>query len=239
MRRLLVAAAVGLAVLVPAGSPVASAAATTSVPVIVCPTSNGASGVPSPVGPSVRVPRSAAHLVLYSSTSGYIQILGPKGLSCRADIGMDSTATIIASLSGDGRAIGHGGVEAVGYPSCVGCILSLACPFFPAALKALHDDYKGVSCGSQPVGQTVRRLSTEVVAFWDPAGEYVSSHSESFVPSNSPYPTNGVAVYETHHFKGYSYPIAMEAICVLPATERALCTAVLDEFLSIQVGKFS
>ena len=241
MRRVLIAAALWVAVLVSALVPIASAAPTATVAVLVCATSVGVNSSPKPVESSARVPPSASQLVVYSATSGYIQILGPKGLSCQAGIGADGTGSITASFSGDAQGIGRGGGEAVAYPACGGCILTLACPFFPAALRALHNQYKGtLSCGSQPLGQTVRRVSTDAVAFSDPAGEYVSPKANSLVPSNSPYPTNGVVVYETYLYKGrYANSTAMEALCVLPAAEHAVCTVVLNEFLATQVRKFT
>ena len=77
-------------------------------------------------------------------------------------------------------------MSVVAYPTCLECQLTLACPFFPAALKALHSNYPGTSCGKQPLGQTVRRLSPDAVAFSDPAGEYVPTQTGSLVPSNAP-----------------------------------------------------
>jgi len=167
-------------------------------------------------------------------------MLGPRHLDCQGSIGADGGANITAfngsSVSGG---IGHGAVTAVAYPTCYGCQVTLACPFFPAALKALHNTYPGMSCGKQPLGQTVRRLSPDAVAFSDPAGEYVSSQAGSLVPSNSPYPTNGVIVYETYRYRGNPNTTAMGAACVLPASQHAVCTVVLDEFLATQVKHFT
>jgi hypothetical protein len=96
-----------------------------------------------------------------------------------------------------------------------------------------------MSCGRQPLGQQLRRLSTDVVAIYDPAGEDVPSTSGGLVPSDSAYPTNGVVVYATYRYHGYTDTTAMEAVCVLPASQHAVCTAVLNEFLTTQVTKFT
>lgn len=218
----------------------ADAAPTAHVPVIVCPTSVGASGPPAPVASSATVPASAAHLFVYSTTNAYLQVLGPRGLACRAAIGADGNATITVFHPYSNGGIAKGGVSAVADPACVSCLLTLACPFFPAAMAALHKDYGTVlRCPSQPLGQVVRRLSAEAVAFSDPAEEYVPARSESLVPSDSPYPTNGVVVYGTYLFRNrYRDSTAMEAVCVLPASEHAVCTDVLNELLATQVRKF-
>ena len=238
MRRALIAAAFGLTVVV-VPVPTASATTTATVPVIVCPTSLAISSPQTPVASSVTVPASAAGLVLYSATSAYIQILGPKNLACQAGIGADGTGTITAlPAHSDNQGIRYGGIEAVAYPTCMRCLLILACPFFPAALKAARHD--GYSCPVQPLGQVVHRLSSHTVAFSDPPGEYVPPASQSLVPSDSRYPTNGVVVYASYLYRGrYPNSTAMEAVCVLPASDHGTCTAVLNEFLTTQVKKFT
>jgi hypothetical protein len=239
MRRVLIAVALGLAFMV-APVAAASAAETATVPVVVRATTLGVNNSPTPVASSAIVPASAAHLMVYSTTSGYLQILGPKNLDCQGGIAADGNGSITASPSGDSQDLGHDGVEAIVYPACVGCMLTLACPFFPAALRALRNQYRGsLSCASQPLGQTVRRLSPDAVAFSDPAGEYAPSQAESLVPSNGPYPTNGVVVYETYRYRGYLDSTAMAAACVLPASQHAVCTVVLNEFLATQVKHFT
>lgn len=234
MTRLVIATAVGLALQV-GPIPVARAASTARVPVVVCPTTLGINSAQTPVASSALVPASAAHLAVYSATSGYIQILGPKHLACQAGIGADGTSSITAEPPySHNQDIGHGGVAAVVYPACAGCILTLTCPYFTAARKAALQDH--FSCPVQPLGQMIHRLSSIAVAFSDPPGEYVPPHSGSMVPSNSPYPTNGIVVYDSYLYKGrYPNTSGMEAVCVLPANEHAICTAVLDEFLATQV----
>lgn len=242
MRRVLIATALGVAALVSAPFPLANAAPTATVPVVVCATSDGVNNSPTSVAPSAKVPASAADLVVYSTTSGYLQVLAPRRFSCRGSIGADGGASLIASALSpfySPSGLSNGGVSAEAIPTCVGCQLLLACPFFPVALRALTREYPGMSCGRQPLGQQVRRLSTDVVAIYDPAGEDVPSSSGGLVPSDSTYPTNGVVVYATYRYRGYTDTTAMEAVCVLPTSQHAVCTAVLNEFLTTQVPKFT
>jgi hypothetical protein len=218
--------------------PSAGADATVSVPVIVCPTSVGIDLPPSPVADSARVPASAAHLEMYSATSAAIQVLGLRGSYCNASIGADGNSSIIVvPAGGNPQNVRHGGMTAVIYPACVGCMWDLACPFFPALAQAEAKLYG--KCPAQPLGQEVHRLSAETVAFYDPPGEYVPSASDELVPSNSPYPANGVVVYGNYKYKGATNPMAMGTVCVLPVTEHAMCTAVLDEFLATEARAFS
>lgn len=216
----------------------ADAVPTVHVPVIVCPTTMGISSPSEPVASSASVPASAAHLVVYSTTNAYLQVLGPRGLACQAGIGADGNASITVSHPYSNGGMAEGGISAIADPACASCFLELACPFFPAAMVALHKDYGGVlRCPPQPLGQVTTRLSAKVVAFSDPAGEYVPSGPyglKSLVPFNSPFPTNGVVAYPL-----YREETAIAAVCVLPPSDHAICTDVLNEFLATQVRKFT
>ena len=231
----LVTVAMTLAIL---STPISSATVprTATVPVIVCPTRAGTNSPPVPVPSSAMVPASAAHLVVYSARSAYIQVLGPKGMLCHAGIGADGSGSITArpSRSSD---LKQGGIAAVAYPACTGCILELACPFFAAARKAAAQD--GFPCPPQPPGQKTARLSAVAIAISDPPGEHVSPSAGSLVPSDSPYPTNGVVVYAPYTDNGHRGSAALEAVCVLPVSKHATCSAVLNEFLATQVKKFT
>lgn len=217
----------------------AAAARTETVPVVVCPTTDGVNDPPKPVPASVRVPERAAHLEVYSTTSGYFQILGPQGMACQGTIGADATTTITVARPGPAFALAGGGVAAVAYPTCALCQLELACPFFPAALTALHREYAGTACASRPPGLTVHRLSSETLRFFAPAGEHIRPNTSGLVPSGSPYSTYGVVVYATYRFRGTRETTTMEAVCVLPETKHPVCSELLDEFLATQVKKFT
>lgn len=236
MRHFVIVLAVVAAVAVLPG-PVAGATTTTvTIPVIVCPTTEGVNNPPTPVSSTAKVPAAAAHLVVYSSTSAAIQLLGLHAWACHAGIGADGSSSITAMPPNE-QAVTDGGMAALIYPTCQGCMLTLACPFFPVALKELRSE--GMSpCGTQPHGQMVRRLTPYAVAIYDPPGEGVPPDSGGLVPSHSPYPTNGVVVYGAYVWKHYHESVAMEAVCVLPASEHATCTTVLNEFLFSQADKF-
>lgn len=222
-----------------AGLASAGASPTARVPVVVCPTTLGVDSPQTPVAATAEVPSAAAHLVMYSATSGYIQILGPKGLACHAVIAADGGGSISAYHPyGKDQSIGNGGVTAVMEPACMGCIITLACPFFAAARKAAAQDH--FTCPVQPLGQVIYRLSAVAVAYYDPAGEYVPPNSGSLVPSNSRYPTNGVVAYGTYVYKGrYTNTTAAAAVCVLPGSAHAECTSVLNEFLAVEAKNLS
>jgi hypothetical protein len=220
-----------------AASAAETAVTAVTVPVIVCPTTVGVNNPPTPVPAAARVPAVAAHLAVYSATSAAIQLLGPTGWACHASIGADGSSGITAVPPDRSIAINDGGVAALIDPACRGCMLSLACPFFPAAMRDLRHEAL-LPCGPQPRGQVVHYLSPWSVAISDPAGEAVPKNSGGLVPSDSLYPTNGVVVYGAYTWKQYHVAVAMEAVCVLPASEHSSCTAVLDEFLSAQAEKF-
>ena len=120
-------------------------------------------------------------------------------------------------------------------------MLDLACPFFPMAEQLFEKAYGKMQCTLQPKGQSVYRLGADAVAFSDPPGEYVPTLDRALVPNDSPYPTNGVVLFYSvlsyvvqngqRHRDG-SYWTALDAVCVLPASERHICTEVLNEFVA-------
>jgi hypothetical protein len=246
-RAVIVLAFLPLVLAAPAGA-ASKPTPTATVPVLVCPTEVMADTVPTPVASSARVPASAAHLVVYSSINGYIQVLGLRDWVCEAGVGSDGAGITVAPSTTEG--IGGGGVEAAANPGgCQGCLLGLACPFFPAALKAMHTEEPGEPCTRQPLGQVTHQLSAYAVAFADPAGETVSMCPGpgerptpcGIVPSDSPYPTNGVVIYwpygSSQAGKVAANNFAADAVCVLPASEHATCTVILNEFLATQMKR--
>ena len=95
-------------------------------------------------------------------------------------------------------------------------------------------------CRRGEVWAVIDRLSSDAVAFSDPAGEAVPK-ADDLVPNNSPYPTNGVVLYYklpsyqvtngVRRFTG-DYWTARGAVCALPPDKHQICTAVLNEFLA-------
>jgi hypothetical protein len=84
--------------------PTNAAGPTVTVPVLVCPTGVQAETVPTPVGSSARVPASAAHLVVYSSINGYIQILGQPHWACQAGVGSDGASITVMPITSHAKA---------------------------------------------------------------------------------------------------------------------------------------
>jgi hypothetical protein len=114
-------------------------------------------------------------------------------------------------------------------------MLFLACPFFPVAKQF------GGQCAPQPKGQVVYRLGADAVAFSDPPGEYVPALDRWLVPNDSPKPTNGIVLFyrvpsyivqDGHRRRDGNYWTALDAVCVLPASQHNICTEVLNEFLA-------
>jgi len=134
----------------------------------------------------------------------------------------------------------RGGVEASSSGDDSAAASLAACSFFPKAMLAVLQDPRtaAVGCPAQPPGQTVHRLSPEAVAIFDPAGEDVPVNPASLVPDDSPYPTNGVVVYGIQVSHGRSMAVAIQAVCVLPSSERGICDVVLSYLLATQPKKF-
>ncbi len=216
----------------------AGAASSTSVPVVICPTGVGVATVPVPVPATARVPVTAAHLSLYSSVNADLEVLGPAGSACQASIGADGNTTVdvwpVANLYGT---LAKGGVAALYYPACVGCQLAFACQFFAGARRQLKaDGYP--ACDARPLGEVVRTVRPYAVSFTDPPGEHVPYKGEGLVPSDSAYPTDGVAVYGSYPYHGHRADVVLGAACVLPVGQHAACMAVLKAFVALQARRF-
>jgi hypothetical protein len=231
-----------LAVLVAAASPALPAdtvSTTVTVPLVVCPTTVGVPVSPETVPPTARVAPQAARLTMYSAISGFAQVLAPPNFLCQAIIGADGGASLTAwNPTSISETTARGGVSDMVIPACEGCMLSLACPFFADAEKTLNQVH-GPTCLRSPRGQVVRRLNAYTVEFWDPAGEHAPfSERNSLVPSTTLYAVNGVVVYGTYPYKKYRPDVSFGAVCVLPASEHAACTAILNQFLASENKAF-
>lgn len=235
----LLTAAVAVAVLAPGAagcgsakpaqvaSPAPTAAAgpvTASLPVVSCPTSLGVDqpAVPLPRTRPVSVPQAlAAGLSLYADTQGVMQILGPKGWSCTAAYGADGSGGVTVYPRGAGASspVAIAGSET---SACAGCTLSQACPLFPSAAKALRSAL-GLACPARsPAAETVAPIAAGIVAFEDPPGVKGAGQ-----PSGGRYPANGVLTYHPSAPDG-----SWQETCTLPASEKDVCTAVLNTFVS-------
>jgi hypothetical protein len=222
----------------------ATAAPAAAVPVVVCDTSSGGPPLtPAPLPSNADVPVGDRNLEVYSLVAGSFQVLAPRTMGCEGTVGADGTTLISV---GPNEPTGPWAAPAVGVtayviPACYGCMLDLACPFFPVAAQLLEKGYGNMQCTPQPKGQSVYRLGSDAVAFSDPPGEYVPTLDRALVPNDSPYPTNGVVLFyrvPLVHRPRRSQPpwrlhwTALDAVCVLPASGHHVCTEVLNEFVA-------
>jgi pimeloyl-ACP methyl ester carboxylesterase len=197
---------------------------TANLPVISCQTSLGVDrpSVPLPLTRAVAVPQAlAAGLSVYADTQWVMELLGPKGWSCAAAYGVDGTGGVTVFPSG---AAPSSPTEVNGSETsaCVGCTLSQACPLFPSAAQAWQSDF-GQACPTRPPdAETVTPIAAGIVTFEDPAG--VKGDGQ---PSGGQYPAHGVMTYHPSAPDG-----SWQETCTLSATEKEVCPAVLNAFVS-------
>jgi len=235
-----IGAAVGVTVamfssLVTTGAAAANTTASSStVPLVVCPTSSGINSPAKhlPRTATVMVPASlVGQLAAYSDNQGEMFVLAPRGWACQAEVGADSSESVTAYPRGvpqptqpwphQAEAVTSGVI-----PACVGCYLTQACTFFPSADKTLRVDFGStIKCPRRPSREAVERLSATVVAFSDPPGVKGTSG-----PSGGAYPALGVVTYKAQSADA-AYGSWMET-CTLPKAEHSLCSAVVNEFVA-------
>jgi hypothetical protein len=207
---------------------------------VVCPTTYGvtppAISPPLPTTMVVEVPSSQAKdLEIFTDSAGRMKLLGLTGWTCRAEYGADGSGgvavyqpgtTLSESAFGAGWALSADStVEAIvgsQTSACQGCGQSQACPLFQSAAHDFASDF-GRSCPeSRPATEEVDQLSAGVAAFEDPPGVTGAGS-----PSGGAFPANGVETY----YAGSEFGSWLDT-CTLPGTEKALCTTVLDNFVS-------
>jgi hypothetical protein len=76
----------------------------------------------------------------------------------------------------------------------------------------------------QPPGEVITRLSNVAVAFEDPPHVHGTGD-----PSGGVLPANGVMVYRPSPSSGFPF---FEETCVLPVSEHAVCTVLLNDVLA-------
>lgn len=197
---------------------------TASLPVVSCPTSMGIAR------PAVRLPRSrpvavpqvlAADLSVYADNQGVMELLGPKGWNCAAAIGADGSGgvTVYPAGAGPSSPVAITGSET---SACVGCTLAQACQLFPSAATALRSAIGQACPARRPATETVATIAAGIVTFEDPPG--VKGDGQ---PSGGEYPANGVMTYHPTAQDG-----SWQETCTLPASEKNVCTAVLNTFVA-------
>jgi hypothetical protein len=219
--------------------PVASLAAptpetsrTARIPVVACPTSFGlpdetmgpvASTMTATVTPAV-----AARITFYGN--GTLALLGPKGWSCEAAVGVDGSASM--TITPPGQPIPAGSpppdrqaVTAYTGGACVGCIATMACGLFPEAWKLFEQP--GLSCPTTtPAGELVTRPVPRSAIFEDPPG--VAGTGE---PSGGLYRALGLLVFDPGTGaagSGGDFPSALKITCTLPDAMAAICDEIVE-----------
>jgi hypothetical protein len=159
--------------------------------------------------------RSTAGLVAYTNT--VLFLIGPRAMRCSGVVGADGGSSVIVWPRGQRSPRQHSrgdGLTLDVIPACVGCMAAAACPFFPSFARHL-----GSPCPSGvPAGETVERLSSNVVAYEDPPGVAGDGW-----PSGGSDPANGIVGIKGRDGVVYS------ATCTLRASEHDICTASLND----------
>ena len=209
-----------------------------SLPVVACPTSYGvqpapaAKSVPSTLG--ATVPQDLeSQLSVYADEAGIMDVLAPTGWDCTASVGADGSSLVSVTPNGEvlpdnSTSLPAGSTDEaiVGTQNggCQGCANSQACPYFTAAAQAL-----GSPCTStQPSDESIVPISSTVVSFSDPPNTAGGGD-----PSGGEYPANAVMTYVIGPpGSNANYVTSWLETCTLPYSQQALCTAVLNDFVS-------
>jgi hypothetical protein len=216
------------------------------VPVRVCPAMAGAAWGRGPRIPRTRViaepPTIARQVAVFTDAYSVQSILGPRGWRCVASYAADGSGGITIYAPGERspgffphfttNKSGLRGLHVFAQPSCVGCYLQMACPYFKRALVRAHRWFHGprqATC-RVPRHERVRTLSATLVRVIDPrrvtgnnypsGGGYVALGNVFFSDSKSAAGTSG------------SYFMT----CALPSRDHAICYASLHWFAGHWVG---
>ncbi len=162
------------------------------------------------------------------SVRSLLPIVAPRGWGCAAEVGADGS-TVVTAYPPGGSASGLATVSAYDASLCQSCIYFAMCPYVPKAVTAFAADGYGACSPTRPPRQTETWLSgsphtrSGVLEFTDPAGAG---------GSGKPYPTIGLLLYRLPGRPGTPFGLdrASTITCTVPAVDRSLCTAVLDEF---------
>ena len=208
------------------------------VPVRVCPAATGSAWGKGPKIPQTRaiaVPRSIANQVaVYTDEYSVQSVLGPRGWKCIASYGADGSGGITVYAPSErspgffphftSNKSGLRGINVFAQPSCVGCYLQMACPYFKRALMAVHRWFHGPGAAKcrVPSHERVRKLSATLVSVVDPprvTGNNYPSGGRYFAIGN-------VFFSNSRSDRGPSGSYFMT--CALPSRDHALCYASLN-----------
>lgn len=199
------------------------------VPVVACASSYGA-GPPTglPVFPHTIRPGLPAHLAkmlaYYTNNQRTLApVLGPRGWDCEVQVGADGTTGLDIYPPGKSPApsgTGHPGVQAASDSACQGCVYSTVCSLVPGAGQQLG--FAMLPCDPRPKGEVVTWLSGSPKNNHVPVRDVIGFE----IPGQGP--TNGVVLYDYQSGQG---GMASQETCTLPAGQRPVCTAILNDFV--------
>jgi serine/threonine-protein kinase len=215
---------------------VSSGTAVTSalLPVMACPSTYGAGGVPPAAYPSAErmaLPAGlAGKVALYSDQGRSARpALGPAGWGCSVQVAADGSLVVSVFPPGE-SATGPMLVEAYRVPACVGCMYDAVCPLIPYAGKIF-----GSGLGSCPAGRVPGEVVTwlagpkayatrgfDVVGFTDPPG--VHGYGAA---SGGAYPAHGVLLFTWAGAGSYA---VSEMSCTVAPKYEATCKEILTLF---------
>jgi len=203
-----------------------------AVPVVECPTVNAQNPSPPARFPSaigLALPRHLAKSFDFYSDSvrSYVPILGPRGWQCSFGFSTDGSIGITINPLGSSPEQ----IRAYNTGAATGEALFTACPYFPSATSQLlregqrcpeskpHDERVASAYGVF-VPSTINGGTVEFREPSQPAGTGRAAVK---------YPAVGLV-----EFSGVPQPIpsTIFEVCVLPATESDLCTAIASQFLT-------
>ncbi|MGP8059041.1 MAG: DUF4850 domain-containing protein [Acidimicrobiales bacterium] len=157
-----------------------------------------------------------------------MKLLGPRGWNCSANIDADGSGGVQIYPVGQpdpmGQPFQSSSAQAIvgsQTSACEGCRETQACPLFATAAADYQTDYQMTCPQTRPPAEQVTPISDGVVGFYDPPGTAGDGN-----PSGGPYPANGVMTYQSGNDNG-----SWLDTCTLPASDHALCTAVLNQFV--------
>jgi hypothetical protein len=210
------------------------------VPVRACPAATGTSWGKGPKIPRTReinLPRAIAKQVAIFTDEFSVQsVLGPRGWRCIASYGADGSGGITVYAPNErspgfyphftSNKSGLRGINVSAQPSCVGCYLQMACPYFKRALIREHRWFHGPQAATcrVPTHEQVRTLSATLVSVVDPPHLTGNNY-----PSGGPYFAIGNVFFsDSRSASGPSGSYFMT--CALPSRDHAICYASLNWF---------
>lgn len=210
------------------------------VSVRVCPAATGTvwrKGPKIPRSLEIVEPRSIARQVAVFTDEFSVQsVLGPRGWKCVASYSADGGGGITVYAPSEPspgffphfttNKSGLRGIHVSAQPSCVGCYLQMACPYFKRALLREHRWFHGPRAAEcrVPKHERITTLSTTLVSAVDPV--HVTGNN---YPSGGRYVAIGNVFFsDSRSTRGSSGSYFMT--CALPPQDHAICYASLNWF---------